>query len=254
MINKSDDSMEKLSSGNVRSIDRALSILDCFSEDQGSYSLTELAKKINLSLTTTLRILGTLENRNYISRDPDDGKYYLGHSLARIGNIAMNNMDISRISTPFLHDLCARFNESFGIYARKNDHRVCVARINGTNSLRYVINIGTILPLTRGASGRTILAYMPEKDILRLLEKDPYTNMEELAQLRELGYAHSQSERDAALESFSAPIFNAEGEVIAAVFMSGPVGRITKEKADQEIIPAIKNAAREISINMGYRF
>ena len=45
-----------------------------------------------------------------------------------------------------------------------------------------------------------------------------------------------------------------EGEVIAAVFMSGPVGRITKEKADQEIIPAIKNAAREISINMGYRF
>ena len=251
-LNKTSDKTEKNDGGSVRAVDRALSILDCFSNGQTSFSLTELSKAAGLSLTTTLRILGTLENRDYISRNPEDGRYYLGFRLAQIGSIALSNMDISRVAQPFLRKLLEQFNESVGIYIRRGDSRVCVARLNGTNSLRFVVMLGNTLPLTRGAAGRTILAHMPESDIERLLAEDPFTTVSELAELREIGYAHSRGERDSAVESFSAPIFNADGEIFAAVFLTGPIGRFTEEKT-AEIIPAIKQAAHDISLYMGYR-
>lgn len=250
-IDKNLEKTEKNDGGSVRAVDRALSILDCFSNGQTSFSLTELSKELGLSLTTTLRIIGTLENRDYISRNPEDGRYYLGFRLAQIGSIALSNMDISRIAQPFLRSLLDQFNESVGIYIRQGDSRVCVARLNGTNSLRFVVMLGNTLPLTRGAAGRTILAYMPDSDIERLLAEDPFTTVSELATLRELGYAHSHGERDSAVESFAAPIFNAEGEITAAVFLTGPIGRFTQEKIEK-IVPALKQAAHDISLHMGY--
>lgn len=245
------DKTEKNDGGSVRAVDRALSILDCFSNGQTSFSLTELSKESGLSLTTTLRIIGTLESRDYISRNPDDGRYYLGFRLAQIGSIALSNIDISRIAQPFLRKLLEQFNESVGIYVRRGDSRVCVARMNGTNSLRFVVMLGNTLPLTRGAAGRIILAHMPESDIARLLAEDPFTTVSELAELREIGCAHSHGERDSAVESFAAPIFNANGEVFAAIFLTGPIGRFTEEKI-AEIVPEIKQAGLDISIHMGY--
>ncbi|MBQ7797221.1 MAG: IclR family transcriptional regulator [Lachnospiraceae bacterium] len=250
-LDKNLDRTEKNDGGTVRAVDRALSILDCFSNGQTSFSLTELSKALGLSLTTTLRIIGTLENRDYIRRNPDDGRYYLGFRLSKLGSIALSNMDISRIAQPFLRTLLEQFNESVGIYILQNDSRVCVARLNGTNSLRFVVMLGDTLPLTRGAAGRTLLAHMPESDIRRLLADDPFTTIEELAELRNVGFARSHGERDSSVESFSAPIFNADGEITAAVFLTGPIKRFTEEKA-AEIIPAIKLAAHDISVHMGY--
>lgn len=251
-LDKNLEKNDKNDGGSVRAVDRALSILDCFSNGQTSFSLTELSKELGLSLTTTLRIIGTLENRDYISRNPDDGRYYLGFRLAQIGSIALSNMDISRIAQPFLRKLLEQFNESVGIYIRREDTRVCVARLNGTNSLRFIVTLGNVLPLTRGAAGRAILAHMPESDIERLLAADPFTTTSALAQLRKEGYAHSHGERDSAVESFASPIFDSDGTVCAAVFLTGPIGRFTDEKI-AEIVPAIKQAAHDISIQMGYR-
>lgn len=243
---------EKNDGGNVRAVDRALSILDCFANGQTSFSLTELSKELGLSLTTTLRIIGTLENHDYLSRNPDDGRYYLGFRLAQIGNIALSNMDISRIAQPFLQNLLEQFHESVGIYLLHGDSRVCVARMNGTKSLRFVAMLGSTLPLTRGAAGRMLLAHLPEENAKRLLSDDPFTTLADLNQIKQIGYAHSLGERDAAVESFAAPIFSADGNIYAAVFLTGPIGRFSEETC-AKIIPAVKQAALDISIHMGYR-
>lgn len=78
----------------VRSVERALAILDCFSVEHTSFSLVELAKEIQLSASTTLRLLSTLEKNNYLYRNPSNSRYYLGARIAQLGNAVFTNMDI----------------------------------------------------------------------------------------------------------------------------------------------------------------
>ena len=221
---------------NIRSVDRALAVLDCYDLEHTSFSLVELAKKIELSASTTLRLVTTLENRNYLFRNPDNGRYYLGSRIAQLGNNIFSNLDICQIAQPFLRELCTKYNESVGIYQRNGDVRVCITRINSNQTLRSVLMIGATYPLTRGAAGRILLAYAPSEVQNRLLTADPFTN---------IGALHS-------VESIAVPIFNANRSVDHALFMTGPAGRLASQSKD-DIVQTLRDTAMQISIQMGYR-
>lgn len=75
---------------NVRAVERALAILDCFNSSKSSFTLTELARAIDLSPSTTLRLISTLESKNYIYRNPENMRYYLGYRLAQLSDIAFS--------------------------------------------------------------------------------------------------------------------------------------------------------------------
>ena len=238
---------------NVRSVERAIQILNCFAADgKEAFSLKEVSTRIGLPPSTTLRLLSTLERANYIFRDPDSLKYYLGFKLAQISSLAFSNLDVCRVAHPFLEKLHASFNESTGLYMLKRDQRVCIARLEGTKSLRSVVTIGSSLPLTRGASGRILLAYLPEDRIKFLLESDSYTNMDELKLLRQKGYAVSYGEREAGVASVAAPIFNCHGKVFSALYITGPAPRFD-EHLVARMIDEITVYAHNISLGMGYR-
>lgn len=237
---------------NIRAVDRALAVLDCFDVDHSSYSLKEIAEKIELTPSTTLRLLCTLENRNYVYRNSENNRYYLGARLAQLGNAIFTNMDICVEAQPFLQELSRKYNESVGIYERHGDQRVCITRINSRQTLRSVMMVGATYSLTRGASGRVLLAYMPEEDQLRLLAEDPFTTPEQLTVLREAGYTISQGERDSAVESIAAPVFDVRGNAADALFMTGPAGRFANYDRS-EMVRDVCEAARRLSIQMGYR-
>ena len=215
---------------NIRSVDRALAVLDCYDLEHTSFSLVELAKKIELSASTTLRLVTTLENRNNI----------------------FSNLDICQIAQPFLRELCTKYNESVGIYQRNGDVRVCITRINSNQTLRSVLMIGATYPLTRGAAGRILLAYAPSEVQNRLLTADPFTNIGALHSLKETGFTISNGERDTAVESIAVPIFNANRSVDHALFMTGPAGRLASQSKD-DIVQTLRDTAMQISIQMGYR-
>lgn len=234
---------------NVRAVERALGILDCFSDIHNAMTLGEIAKAVDLSASTTLRLLTTLENKNYIYKNGT--KYYLGIRLAQLGDIVVSNMDICVEAQPLMHELRDKFNESVGIYKKIGDHRMCITRTNGSQTLRSVLTVGSIYPLTRGAAGRVLLAYSSPEEITDLLKKDPFTNKKALSQILKDGYTVSQGERDAAVESIAAPIFNSSGEVKYALFLTGPIGRFS-ETVKEKMIEAICSAAKQLSVRMGY--
>lgn len=237
---------------NIRSVDRALAVLDCYDLEHTSFSLVELAKKIELSASTTLRLVTTLENRNYLFRNSDNGRYYLGARIAQLGNSIFSNLDICQIAQPFMRELCEKYNESVGIYQRNGDFRVCITRINSNQTLRSVLTVGATYPLTRGATGRMLLAYAPVELQDRLLAADPFTTADALKNCIQNGYTISNGERNTAVESIAVPIFNANESVDHALFMTGPAGRLGVQSKD-EIVQALKDAATKISIQMGYR-
>ena len=235
---------------NVRAVERALRILDCFTQEKSDLSLLELSREINLSPSTTTRLLGTLESSGYLYRDPDNLRYYLGFKLARLSGMSFSNLDVIKIARPFLRKLVDIFNESVGIYMLKGDQRICIDRMEGTQTLRSVVQIGDTHTLTRGASGKVLLAYLPKDRILEIISHDPFTNLDELAEVRQHGYKISHGERDTGVVSVAAPIFNASGEVLNALFLTIPSTRSHPEFLDR-VVSEVQSSAREISRLLG---
>lgn len=234
----------------VRAVDRALDILNCFTMGKSNFSLMEIARIIELSPSTTLRLLTTLEKAGYLHRDLDNLRYYLGFRLAQISNIAFDNLDFCRIARPYLRQLSERFGESVGLFIYQEGRRVCVERVEGTRKLRSILHIGERAPLTRGASGRLILAHREEEEIRRILQEDPFCTLEDLKQIRQQGYAVSHGEREKGVMSVAAPLYNSRNEFVAALFLSGADGSINEQDINT-VIDAICQNAKIISGMLG---
>ncbi len=206
----------------VRSVERALDILDCFQPGRLELSLSDIASSINLALSTCSRIIFTLEKRAYLVRSPETQKYSLGPRISQIGALGLSNMEIRKLALPYMKDLNSLFNEGISLYVIQGEERLCIERVDSTLPLRRVINVGDRHPLTRGAAGRVLLAYMPEEQRKTILAKDPYTNEDALKELRRSAYTVSIGEREEGVTSIAAAIEDASCEVVAALSMSGP--------------------------------
>jgi DNA-binding IclR family transcriptional regulator len=234
----------------VRSIERALDILDCFEPGKLELTLTDIASKIGLSMSTTSRIAATLEKRSFLSRNPDTQRYSLGSRIAQIGALGLSNMELRRVALPFMRDLNAMYNEGVSLYVIHEDERICVERVESTLPLRRVVNVGDRHPLTRGAAGRVLLAYLPKERRAAILAKDPYTTEEALEELRHGGYTVSLGEREDGVSSIAAPIEDARCEVVAALSMSGPSVRF-EGSGFSDKIARVKKTAELISKALG---
>lgn len=236
----------------VRSIDRALDVLDCFGPGQLDFSLTDFSKRIELPMSTTSRIVSTLERRNYLARNRETGRYTLGSKLTEIGILGFSNIDLSKVAAPFMRELNRIYNEGVSLYVVQNDERICVERVESTRPLRRVINVGDRHRLTRGAAGRVLLAYLTMEKREALLRADPFTTEESLRELRHSGYTVSLGEREEGVTSIAAPIYDARHEVVAALSMSGPSVRF-EGPGFADKIAKVKKYAELISMALGYR-
>jgi IclR family transcriptional regulator, KDG regulon repressor len=234
----------------VRAIERALDILDCFEPGRLELTLTDIASTIHLSMSTTSRIAATLENRRFLARNADTQKYSLGARIAQIGALGLSNMELRRVALPFMRDLNALYNEGVSLYVIQDEARICIERVESTLPLRRVVNVGDRHPLTRGAAGRVLLAYLPKERRAAVLAKDPYTTDEALEELRHGGYTVSLGEREDGVSSIAAPIEDARCEVIAALSMSGPSVRF-EGSGFSDKIARVKKTAEQISKAMG---
>jgi IclR family KDG regulon transcriptional repressor len=234
----------------VRAVDRALDILDCFVAGRLELSLTEISARIDLSMSTSSRIVSTLEARGYLFRSRESQRYSLGPTIAQLGVLGFSNLDIRKVALPFMNDLNRIYDEGVSLYIVQGDERICVERIESTRPLRRVINIGDRHPLTRGAAGRVLLAYLPAEKREELLGGDPFTTEEALEELRHGGYTVSLGEREEGVSSIAAPVMDARREVVAALAMSGPSVRF-EGPGFADKIAKVKKHAEMISAALG---
>jgi IclR family KDG regulon transcriptional repressor len=236
----------------VRSVERTLDILDCFVPGRLELSLSEISRLIDLAMSTTSRLVATLEKRGYLSRSRENQRYSLGPMIARIGALGFSHVDIRRIALPLMRDLNAIYDEGISLYVVQGDERICVERVESQRPLRRVINVGDRHPLTRGAAGRVLLAFLPKDRRDELLARDPFTAEEALATLRRNGYAVSLGEREEGVTSIAAPVQDARGEVVATLAMSGPSVRFEGPGFDDKVA-AVRRHAELISAALGWR-
>ena len=243
----------------VRSVERAFHILKAFTRDDTALTLSEIAGRISLPVTTTLRLAGTLEKLDLLKRR-DDRAYSLGSQLYLLGSIAKTHFKPQQIVYPYLKTIRDRTNEAVSLYGVEGEERVCYEHVESLLTMRCVMRVGDRAPLWAGAGGKALLAFLGEKTIAREIAKArPITETtifndealrKDLADVRTLGYSISWGEREEGILSIAVPIFSRKGEILYSFSVAGPASRFTEEIADS-LIPEIQRMCRHISQQLG---
>jgi IclR family transcriptional regulator, KDG regulon repressor len=254
-ILKKEDNKSMESEG-IRTVQRALDIIDCFSKERPYLNLTEISQKVGLAASTTSRFLSTLENNDYLEKDPSTLKYKLGKKIYYIGHLAGEAIDLRTIAKPIMEELRNQTTETINLYILRNIHRVCIDQYGGLNNISHTVNLGENYPLWVGAGGKAILAFQDEQFIKTVLAGAANPNPNLLNELKEIKSAYSCYSIDEEVvgsSAVSAPIFNINGMVEAALSIAGPTSRFNHENMER-YQNLVKDAAFLISSKMGYLY
>lgn len=208
----------------VRALERGLDILECLQATPGPLSLSGLAEGTGLSPSTAMRILSTLEKRGFVRRDERTKQYALGPRTRAMREKTLLEMLFAMAAEP-MRVLNRTFGESISVFVPRNDKRVCVRRVESSHPLRPVVNVGDSLPLSLGASGRVLCAWLEEQGALDIAALSPPPDRAALKRTLEQGYAASFGEREAGTYAVSAPVFAPQGGILAALALAGPIVR-----------------------------
>jgi DNA-binding IclR family transcriptional regulator len=244
----------------VRSVERAISILFLVAQNDRPLGLSEISRSVGLDKATTLRLLTTLEGSDLIQQDAATRRYLLGGAVNQLSGAWRN--DLRQISRPYLKDLWSDTEETVCLACPRGLERVYVEILPSVHELSDVPVIGRAYPIQVGAAGAVLMAHVPEAEaehILRTNEPSAAGNDAQVRRLnkewkaaRQQGYAFSIGHPNKGSSAIAAPVFDRDGEVVAAAVVRGPDVRLNREKLIQ-LAPAVKTTAARISEALGYQ-
>ncbi len=230
--------------GGVAAVDRALSILDAFTEADHSLSLAELARRTGLYKSTILRLITSMQRSGYMSR-LDGGEYSLGPALLRLGELYQASFNLEEIVLPSLRQLVHETGESAAYYVRDGDERVCLYRVaSTTHRVLHYVTPGTRFALETGASGCVLRAFAA-----------PASADADCEEARRNLVAVSAQDRRAETVALAAPVFDArsKGSAAGSLSLAGPATRFTPE-ALSSMKTAVRDEARRLTEALGGRW
>ncbi|MDV6012823.1 IclR family transcriptional regulator [Haloechinothrix sp. LS1_15] len=241
------------STGGVQSLQRAFELLEGLADTGGEASLSELAATTGLPMPTIHRLIRTLLSLGYV-RQNANRRYALGSRLIRLGESA--SRQFGTWARPFLAELVDQVGETANLAVLERDEVVYVAQVPSTHSMRMFTEVGRrLLPHGTGV-GKAMLSQLPADQVRELLRRTgmpaytPHTHTEpdqllsHLATIAEQGYSLDESEQELGVRCIAVPLSDAP--VPAAISVSGPEGRLTKE-AVTHIAPLVIDVARRLS-------
>ncbi|MTE16818.1 IclR family transcriptional regulator [Nocardia aurantiaca] len=239
-------------------LEKCVRVLDCFTPDRPKLPISDIRKLTGLPSTTATRIVQTLVSSDLLQRDGD--MYRLGLRVLAWTASATAGSELIAAAKPVVENLRDLTGESSGVYIRRGIARVAVAVELSRQSIIYQANVGQVMPVHAGSSGKVFMAFDP-RALAAVLEQEaggipPATIanrvrlQEELAEIRERGWAYTQEEREKGLNSIAAPVYDHTGEIAATLSIGGPAFRLTPEAA-REFGPLTAQFARGLSRRLG---
>ncbi|MCX5084419.1 IclR family transcriptional regulator [Streptomyces sp. NPDC056121] len=224
--------MAETESSGVRSVQRAVDLLALYDAEHPSRTVRELVDATGLAKSTVVRLVHTLEQCGLLwSRG--DGRTVPGPGLLRWAELARSTWQLPEAALLLMKRLSeASGGEAVHLYVRQQHARVCIARHEGTRTLRHVVRVGEEMPLWSGAASHVLLSRAQQPDVeavARLAPHDAWPLWERAQKAAVDGWAVSHGEREAGVSGVAAPVFDAAGRVAAAVALGGPTTRFTDE-------------------------
>lgn len=222
-------------------LDKAAGILEAL--EQGPNSLNDLVASTGLPRPTAHRLAAALEYHRIVGRD-DDGRYVLGPRIDEL-SAAGGGDRLMASAPPILARLRDQTKESVQVFRRQGSTRVCIAAAERPSGLRDTIPVGTAMSMRAGSAAQVLLAWEDPATLIAGLRASRFS-ASTLATVRERGWAQSVGEREAGVASVSAPVRGSNGEVVAALSVSGPIERLTRTPG-KVLAAAVVVAAADLS-------
>jgi DNA-binding IclR family transcriptional regulator len=246
------------------SVRNAARVLRAFTHADQELGVTELARRLDLSKSTTHRLVATLEAERLLEQDQVTGKYRLGLALYELGTTVAEHVDLHQAALPVLTTLRHSTGEMVHVAVLDGLEVVYVERLESHHMLPVFRRVGHRLPAHWTSSGKVLLAALPRAEQERRLKgaaldartshtiTDPKALLVELAEVAARGWASNIEEGEVGVSSIGAPVRGADGVVIASVTVVGSSERIT-EASLRRYRTAVIEAAAVISRRLGYR-
>lgn len=248
----------------VQVLDRALAILDLLSVEGPDLSLGEVSDKLELHKSTVHRLIMVLERHKLIERNSVNGRYRLGLKLFELGTRAVSQLDLRERARPVLERLVLETSETVHLGILDDTEVLYLDKVEPARSVRMSSSVGRRNPAYCTAMGKSILAYLTEAQVEAIVRKQGLKAMTantitsllelkaELAGIRERGYAVDNEEIEEGVRCVGCVVRDFSGGPVAAISVSAPAFRISREKAKNLSRPVIA-AANTLSAELGYK-
>ena len=240
----------------VRAAERTLKILFVIAGAPAPLSLAEISAAADVDKATALRLLATLEAFRLVHRDEQSRKFTVGSGAWQLAN--SYQAELKSIAEPHLRTLRDRTEETVSLVVARGLERVVVMAMEASHELRVVPALNRVTPVYSGASGKVLMAFMPEAERDRVIDltglkpvnersvTDRESFLATLEAVRRQGYAVSAGDVTLGAVAIAAPVSGPQGAVAAAVSLRGPEARLTADRVNR-LAPLVVEAARGIS-------
>jgi DNA-binding IclR family transcriptional regulator len=199
----------------VDAVNKALEILNCFTEKNESLSITKIANITGDHKSRISRISKSLENFGYI-RKIRNGEFKIGHSISRLYEIYDSSFNLKNSIKSELDFISGKTNETASFFVKQKESRVCIQTSEPKKIIKHSIQIGAKKPLNKGSSGHILSAYYD----LQIENKETILKQ---------GYSMSFGERDREIASVSVPIFRTKKQFLGALTLTGHISNFNKK-------------------------
>jgi IclR family pca regulon transcriptional regulator len=243
----------------VESLAKGLRLLSLFTEQRPTWRVTDLAEAAGLPMPTAYRVVMTLTAEGYLDHLPN-GDYRPGVRVLTLGTAALHSLDLVALATPRLQQLAASTGETVNLAVLTGDRVLYLVRLRNSDLVTANIQVGSTLPAVHTSIGKLLLAQLDEADLRERVSDASFPAQhgpnakvsldelrQELAQIREQGWAVQDEELAYGLRSVAGPISGPDGRVVAGVNLAVQARDWSAQRIVRELKPVVLATCAEIS-------
>lgn len=248
----------------IETLLRGLDILNLFTRETPSLTLTEITNLTGLNKATVFRFVSTLEQADYLIRDPETKRYTPGTKVLQLGFAAISSLELRQVARPFLEELSRQVGETISLSILDGVEIIYIDRVRNRQIVGVVLGLGSRLPAHCTSMGKAMLANLAPEELKRRMERmelipctpksliDASALSSELEKIRQQGFAVNDEELEIGLRAVAAPIWDSTNHVCGAINITGSAAMISIERLIQDLAPAVTRTASQISLALGY--
>jgi len=245
----------------VKSLKKALDVLECFTVKKPELGITEIGDILGLYKSNVHNIISTFEQCGYIEKNPENNKYRLGMKILELAYVINSNLGLHKIVHPFMSALSNEINEVLYFALPKEDEIIYLEGVYPSSSYSARSMVGEKAEMYCTSLGKAILAYLPKEKRDRIIKNqsmtaytpttitDPSVLLTELRKIRDQGYSVDNMEHEFGIKCVGVPVFKRDGALLGAISISGPSLRFD-DQTIAEYVKKLQHCSREISMRI----
>jgi DNA-binding IclR family transcriptional regulator len=245
-------------------VERALAMLEAVAQEPEGLSNAEISRKLQIPKSSASYILRTLETQGYLTRAEQTGKYRVGLKVLSLSRGALSGIDVREVALPIMRHLVEKTNLTCHLAILDGPDAVYIEKVEPTGFIRMDTWVGRRMRVHATSVGKALVAHIPRERLEKIIADSGMEKrtaktittlprlVKDLDKVREQGYAVDDEENNIGARCLGAPIFTQDGSIEASLGLSGTINQVNSHTMPR-IIEHLKDAARHVSMQLGYR-